>query len=81
MIEPSTQRLQTELTGNATIQEVDEERYGPQRDVFERMAASVTETKEKKKGLADKLRQEADVGNNFRPKTGKAPKERKLQVD
>ena len=40
------------------------------------MAASVTETKEKKKGLADKLRQEEDVGNNYRPKTGKAPKER-----
>ena len=80
-IDPSTQRLQTELTGNATIQEVDEDRYGPQKDVFERMAMSVTEANAKKKGLVEKIRQEEDVSNKFRPKTGKAPKQRRQQVD
>ena len=38
---------------------------------------SVTETNAKKKGLAEKIRKEEDVGNNFRPKTGKAPKQRR----
>lgn len=38
---------------------------------------SVTETNAKKKGLADKVRQEEDAGNIFRPKTGKAPKARR----
>lgn len=42
---------------------------------------SVTETNAKKKGLADKVRQEEDAGNIFRPKTGKAPKARRQQVE
>ena len=65
---------------NAPIQEVDEERYGPSRDVFERMAVSVKEKPVKRKGLTDKVRQAEDAGHNFRPQTGKAPKARKEQV-
>lgn len=81
LVDSSSQRLQTELaTVNAPIQEVDEERYGPAHDVFERMAISAKELPGKRKGLAEKVRQEEEAGHNFRPRTGRAPKTRKKQV-
>ena len=81
LVDSSSQRLQTELaTVNAPIQEVDEERYGPAHDVFERMAISAKELPGKRKGLAEKVRQEEEAGHNFRPQTGRAPKTRKKQV-
>ena len=81
LVDSSSQRLQTELaTVNAPIQEVDEERYGPSRDVFERMAISAEEMPEKRKGLAEKVRRDEETGHNYRPLTGKAPAARKKQV-